>query len=247
MFENMISLGFYCEVAKELERLGLRSASYPFDWLISSWSGVEKMIDTQFDGFLNYDDLYQYDNSPSKYRNMSIEISFFHDFNGLQPVKDQINEVEKKYKRRIDRFFEDIKKPTLFIRYIESAEEVEFWKNNYSDVQQKVRRYNAQNEIWLVNCLDTTFENENVFYVEPDENDYLCRYCFLEKMPELKSRLISDEFFSAKKRKENLKRYEAKQKKKNSFASKVKKKVKEIKEKHTPQEKYYKHNNIYHK
>ena len=69
MFENVISLGFYCEVAKELERIGLRSASYPFDWLISSWSGVEKMIDNNFDGFLNYDDLQQYENSREKYCN----------------------------------------------------------------------------------------------------------------------------------------------------------------------------------
>lgn len=247
MFKNIISLGFYCEVAKELERLGLRSASYPFDWLISSWYGVEKMLDTNFDGFLNYEDLHQYDDSPSKYRNMNTGISFFHDFNPFQPLKDQMDEVEKKYKRRIERFFKDIKNPTLFIRYIESTEEVEFWKNNYFYVQQKLKMYNEQNTIWLINCLDSSFENENVFFVEPDENDYLCRYCFLEKMPKLKEKLVSDEIFSTAKRKENLKRYEKKKIKEKSFASKVKRKLEEIKDNHTPQEKYYNHNNIYHK
>lgn len=38
-YENFISLGYFCSVALELQRLGLRSCSSPFDWCISEWSG----------------------------------------------------------------------------------------------------------------------------------------------------------------------------------------------------------------
>ena len=154
-------------------------------------------------------------------------------------------EVEDKYKRRIQRFYSAIKKPTLFIRYLESLEEVEFWKNNYNIVSEKLKSHNLQNAIWLINCFDSDFKNENVFYVEPDENDYICRYFFLEKIPELQNRLVSDEYFSKEARKENLKRFEAKQKEKNSLKSKIKKKYNEKKEERIPEDKYYKHNKIY--
>lgn len=38
-YKHVISLGFFCSVALELERKGLRDASYPFDWLISDFQG----------------------------------------------------------------------------------------------------------------------------------------------------------------------------------------------------------------
>lgn len=31
-YENVISLGYFCSVASEIERLGLRRHSGPFDW-----------------------------------------------------------------------------------------------------------------------------------------------------------------------------------------------------------------------
>lgn len=41
MFKHIISLGHFCGVAQELERLGLRDASYPFEWLITSSSALK--------------------------------------------------------------------------------------------------------------------------------------------------------------------------------------------------------------
>ncbi len=45
-FKNYISLGYFCEVAKDLERLGLRNQSSPFDWVISYFPKVIYAIDT---------------------------------------------------------------------------------------------------------------------------------------------------------------------------------------------------------
>lgn len=54
-YKHVISLGFFCSVALELERKGLRDASYPFDWLISDFQGVIKVIENRFYDFLNID------------------------------------------------------------------------------------------------------------------------------------------------------------------------------------------------
>ena len=36
MFDNFISLGSYCGAAASMSKLGIRSVSGPFDWIISS-------------------------------------------------------------------------------------------------------------------------------------------------------------------------------------------------------------------
>ena len=45
---NYISLGYFCSVASELERYGLRGESYPFDWVISDFGGVVEAIQNNF-------------------------------------------------------------------------------------------------------------------------------------------------------------------------------------------------------
>lgn len=50
---HYISLGYFCSIAMELERLGLRSESSPFDWLISDFEGVIHAIENHFEDFLN--------------------------------------------------------------------------------------------------------------------------------------------------------------------------------------------------
>ena len=47
-YSNFISLGYFCGVAEDLERIGLRSFSSPFDWLITDFKGVIKLIENRF-------------------------------------------------------------------------------------------------------------------------------------------------------------------------------------------------------
>ena len=116
-YKNIISLGMFCSVAMELERKGLRTASYPFDWVISeSFEKVLFLVKNDFSDFLTYDKLYQ-ERNPAHYYNAKADIHFFHDFTPYCPLEKQMDVVEKKYKRRIERFYKDIKEPTLFVRY----------------------------------------------------------------------------------------------------------------------------------
>ena len=120
-----ISLGYFCSVALDLEKLGLRSESSPFDWLISDFEGVITLIENRFDGFLRYEDLAQERVNRAFYRNTRYNISFYHDFDSLAPLADQLEQVQRKYNRRIDRFYKSIQEPTLFIRYISDEELVD--------------------------------------------------------------------------------------------------------------------------
>ncbi len=54
IYKNIMSLGYFCGVARELERVGLRNASYPFDWIISTdFKQVIKLIENNFENFLS--------------------------------------------------------------------------------------------------------------------------------------------------------------------------------------------------
>ena len=44
----MVSLGGFCSVAEEIEKLGLRSASYPFDWILTDGKTVEEIMKGEF-------------------------------------------------------------------------------------------------------------------------------------------------------------------------------------------------------
>lgn len=76
-YSHFISLGCFCGVAEELERLGLRDASYPFDWLIGPYDSYIKLINSNFDDFLNQDYIYQWSSDQKRYDNIRYDISFF--------------------------------------------------------------------------------------------------------------------------------------------------------------------------
>ena len=67
---NYISLGYFCSVASELEKLGLRTESSPFDWVISDFEGVLLAIQNNFSDYLNYSFLAQNKQNHSVYKNI---------------------------------------------------------------------------------------------------------------------------------------------------------------------------------
>lgn len=104
-FEHFISSGHCCYVAIELEHMGLRDSSMPFDWVRTRWWAIENSFNKNFEGYLNYDDLYQKKNDLHCYKNLQYGVGFFHDFVDYKSLKSQIANVQKKYERRIERFF----------------------------------------------------------------------------------------------------------------------------------------------
>lgn len=128
-FDNFISLGYFCNVAGELEKYGFRNFSYPFDWMISDFKGIIHCIENEFSDFLNPEFLLQNVNDRSHYMNTKYNFYFFHDFDKYKPLLKQLPEIDEKYKRRSDRFLNSIKSKTLFIRYISDEEKNENGKS----------------------------------------------------------------------------------------------------------------------
>lgn len=158
-YKHFISLGYFCSVALELERVGLRSTSSPFDWCISNYEGIINAIQNHFEDFLNYDYLLQSDILHNHYFNEKYRIWFFHDFDQYHSLKKQLPRVKEKYLRRIERFYKDIKQPTLFVRYISDeieGEELEYIKKNNEKITKLLKSFNEENEvIYIANTGET--------------------------------------------------------------------------------------------
>lgn len=149
-FEHFISLGHCCHVGIELERMGLRDSSMPFDWVRTRWWAIESSFNNNFEGYLNYDDLYQKKSDLHCYKNLQYGVGFVHDFVDCKSLKSQIADVQKKYKRRIERFFLHIVEPTLFIRYMWDYEELVYVASHYAEIEQTIKKYNPDNEIIFI-------------------------------------------------------------------------------------------------
>ena len=178
IYNNIISLGFFCSVAQELDSLGLRNASYPFDWLISDFSGVIAVIDNHFKDFLSYESLAQMKVNPKYYINTKYALQFYHDFNAYDPLKKQLRGVQKKYSRRINRFYHNIEYPTLFVRYIQDMNECKWIEENFDYISKLLKSFNNNNEIVFIANNDITSEKLNLFLVEKDKDDTVARKPF---------------------------------------------------------------------
>lgn len=149
-YKHIIPLGYFCSVAMELERKGLRTASYPFDWMISdSFENILKLLDNNFEDFLDEESLYQ-EEILNHYYNYRTGVHFYHDFDAYTPLRDQIKSVRKKYARRIKRLYDDVKEPSLFIRYCLNEKEVEWIENNLTPIVSQVKQYNRDNNIVFI-------------------------------------------------------------------------------------------------
>ena len=219
-----ISLGYFCSVSMDLEKLGLRSESSPFDWLISDFEGVVRAMECGFADFLKYEDLSQNKANRAIYKNTRYNIDFYHDFDSLIPLAEQLPQVEAKYRRRIDRFYESIKEPTLFIRYISDEEKVDgksrelLWiEENYERVMELIRSYNEENDILFIGNNGVTSEKFHIYNVEKDNGDAVARSP-LFKSAEL-HKLFSGVDFPD--REQNLARYRKHHKPLHRYTSKI--------------------------
>ena len=92
-YKHVISLGWFCSVAEELERFGLRSASYPFDWILSDWETVKAMTEGSFSDFLAPDKLGQDEKTRNMYHHRERKcLVYVHD---IDPYEDYGRQVEK--------------------------------------------------------------------------------------------------------------------------------------------------------
>ena len=72
-YDQICSLGYRCSSAGILKSLGLKTESYPFDWLVSRLPIIEHCLQTGFKHFLEVDNYECVKSVTNNY--MSIDIS----------------------------------------------------------------------------------------------------------------------------------------------------------------------------
>lgn len=193
-FETVVSLGYFCSAALENQRIGLRSVSLPFDWLIvSSFGRVLRLMQTGFDHFLREEDMYQeYSINPRYYYDAYNHIHFYHDFTDKTPLADQLPAVRVKYQRRISRFYDTICRPTLFIRYCSDVKEMEYINSNYEAILHFLKTYHDDNHIVFVyHCPFAWQDGIDAYFVKRDSGDSVAR-TYLRKNRQLRAYILEN-------------------------------------------------------
>lgn len=216
-YKHIISLGYFCSVALELERFGLRDCSYPFDWVTIGAKNAFMLINNGFKDFLMYDNLFQNKTDRHIYKDIAYDICFYHDFNKYDFLSKQLSVVKEKYNRRINKFYQKIKEPTLFVRYISDeekdikgkAKELCWLENNIDYILTTIKKFNKNNNIIFIGNIGLKSDKFKIYNVNPDVNDRVARRPFetpvLKKMftsLNIETRKCNLAFLEEKKRKE---------------------------------------------
>lgn len=222
---HYISLGYFCSIAMDLEKLGLRSESSPFDWLISDFEGVIRAIENHFEDFLEPNYLVQNTHNRAHYKNVKYDFQFFHDFTQYRPLLDQLPSVNDKYHRRIERFYKSITEPTLFIRYINDkpgddnvSKELRWIEDNYDTILSLLKSFHNQNDILFIANDGVTSQKIKLYHVPKDAGDTVARSP-LTKTPDLQEFFHNIDFPD---RPLNIERYQQKQEQKKKVRFKKK-------------------------
>ena len=125
-YDVVVSLGNMCQVAHQIEINSMRSAAYPFDWVITPFPSLYFFIANEGRFFLEPDRLVFCEDQPdgtgkeikSFIKDLNYHMEFFHDFELSPDFMKDYPAIKEKYNRRIERFFELLrsKKRVLFVR-----------------------------------------------------------------------------------------------------------------------------------
>ena len=191
LYEHVISLGYFCSTALELQRYGLRDGSYPFDWNISFLEPTLTLIRSDFEGFLVRDRLVRDPTRPGIVHDTGSGIDVYNDFAPDLSIDDQFAEVSAKYARRIERFRRATRQRTLFVRYIVNLEEHAYLDEHMAEVMAILRKSNPLNDLVLVGTddLPSACGGLRVFTASVDEDDDVAR-AFLRKNRELRRLML---------------------------------------------------------
>ena len=224
-YENYISLGYFCGVAEDLEKLGLRNMSSPFDWGISDLKGIIELFENKFDGFMDYTYLKQ--SSSLRYHYLDSRYNFFsfHDFSQYKTLAEQYSEVHKTYQRRVDRFLKKICNPTLFFRYISNetkneegkSVELKYIENNLDYIYEIIQSYNKCNDIIFIGDEHTKSDIIKIYHVDIEKGDVVSRSPIINN-PELYPIVKR---FKVENQEDNIERYKKKQQAKKHLINRM--------------------------
>lgn len=152
-----VSLGSDCSVAYQLQIHGLRQSAFPFDWIrINNLDSLISILESNFQFF--FDDL-TIERESDKFplieedwkdnisktliiKNTKYSILFPHDIKTI----DDLEEFKIKYSRRIARFLDIIKNPTIKKTFIRASGK----KENYDKLNNCLNKIANNYELIMV-------------------------------------------------------------------------------------------------
>lgn len=140
---SLVSLGSYCAVANMIQKLGLREAAGPFDWIRSNGQGVTHLLRNGFQDFLDWEgrvhDVAGLQVFPTTWGG-----SFWH-----HDISDP--QVRQTFDRRKQRFLQMRNENLLFIRVVNGTQEVAQIPDLYSALHA---RFAAVGRVLLLVLID---------------------------------------------------------------------------------------------
>ncbi len=155
-FANIVSLGSKCIVAQELELLGLRNFSSPFDWQYTDLKGAIKCLDDDFIDFTNYSYFRRQSvfDQPNAWYNAKYDNCFLHDFKTDNLSSAEAQNSKRKLERRASKLIEETQScPTLFIRIVMEnryPNEIQYISENIDTIYATIRGLNPANQIIFI-------------------------------------------------------------------------------------------------
>lgn len=176
MFENFISLGSNCLVARALEKHGFRSVSGPFDWCITCFSrSIIPLLQNNFADFMAFENLEEKDGYNRKeFVDTKYGITYPHEI--TVSLAQDYPQIYQKYQRRIERFRQIVRAPACFVCGIWSVEELDYIARCEKKIDEAIK-FHPDNEIIFVvpryvyeqNPVMTKYR---IFVVEVDINGF---------------------------------------------------------------------------
>lgn len=161
LYDAVISLGGSCQVAHQLNRLKLRQASFPFDWLFTlNVNTIINAIDSDFCDWLNKDNLRE-ESTVTEHRKIidtKYDAVHQHSFSLERPWEESYLDVKSIADRRIKRLLALKDKKLLFVRTnidVSDAERLE---------QSLVKKFGEHISLWVIN-------HSKNFHVREIQND----------------------------------------------------------------------------
>jgi hypothetical protein len=161
---NILPMGYDCSSASVLGHLGLRTISYPFDWIVSSTNSLRQCFSENFRRF-HKDLRYNHD---KKGLIDEYGFTFFHDYpietNGciVDNWKDYYDNNVSKYERRIKRFIELMKSDTPILVLCRRN------KHEVLHLQELFLNYYNKNNIYIISASTESFENDKIKNIYPE-------------------------------------------------------------------------------
>lgn len=130
-FDQVVSLGFNCQVAHQLEHNGVRFLAYPFDWCQTPFDSLLSFIANEGRHFLDWDKIcplkpHHGDPAHLEVVDCVYGIITFHDFLTSPPLDNYLS-VKSRYDKRTKRFFDLLNSTqhVLFVRQGLTKEQAE--------------------------------------------------------------------------------------------------------------------------